>query len=53
MILFRTKQRRRPISQKKNSEELMDKIFNKAKSITIQNDLNIDEIMNDMNNAIS
>ena len=38
--------------QKIKSRQLMDKIFEHAESATIPEDLDIDEIMNDMNNAL-
>jgi len=38
--------------QKIKSRQLMEKMFEYAESATIPDDLDIDEIMNDMNNAL-
>jgi hypothetical protein len=40
-------------AQKFKFRQLMDDIFRNAESATIAADLDIDDIMNDMNNALS
>ena len=52
LLLFPIKQGTDKIFQKKKSKQIMKKVFENAKSITIQKNLNIDEIMNDMNDAL-
>ena len=53
LIVFAIKQDTGKGTQKIKSRQLMDKIFEHAESVTIPDDLGIDEIMNDMNNALS
>ena len=51
LLLFPIKQDTGTLLKKK-TQQLMEKVFQNAKSTTIQKNLNIDEIMNDMNNAL-
>jgi len=53
LIVFAIKQDTGTGTQKIKSRQLMDKIFEHAESETIPDDLDINEIMNDMNNALS
>ena len=53
LIVFEIKQDTGTGTQKIKSRQLMDDIFQNAESATIPNDLDIDDIMNDMNNALS
>jgi len=53
LIVFEIKQDTGTGTEKIKSRQLMDKIFEHAESVTIPDDLDIDEIMNDMNNALS
>jgi hypothetical protein len=52
LIVFAIKQGTGTGIQKIKSRQLMDKMFEYAESATIPDDLDIDEIMNDMNNAL-
>jgi hypothetical protein len=52
LIVFAIKQDTGTGIQKIKSRQLMDKIFEHAESATIPEDVDIDEIMNDMNNAL-
>lgn len=53
LLLFPIKRDVDAVSQKKKSKQLMKMVFENAKSITIKKNLNIDEIMDDMNDALS
>jgi hypothetical protein len=53
LIVFAIKQDTGTRIQKVKYRQLMDKIFEQAESVKIQDDFDIDEIMNDMNNALS
>lgn len=53
LIVFAIKQNTGTGTQKIKSRQLMDKIFEQAESEKIPDDFDIDEIMNDMNNALS
>ncbi len=53
LLLFPIKQDNGIVFQKKRAKQIMVKVFEDAKSNTIQKNLNIDEIMNDMNDALS
>lgn len=53
LIVFAIKQDTGTGTQKIKSRQLMDKIFEHAESETIPDDFDINEIMNDMNNALS
>ena len=52
LIVFAIKQGTGTGIQKIKSRQLMDKMFEHAESAPIPEDLDIDEIMNDMNNAL-
>jgi U3 small nucleolar ribonucleoprotein component len=53
LLLFPIKQDTGTLPPKKQSKKLMEKVFENAKSITIPKKINIDELMNDMNDALS
>jgi hypothetical protein len=53
LIVFAIKQDTGTRIQKVKYRQLMDKIFEQAESVKIPDDFDIDEIMNDMNNALS
>jgi len=53
LLLFPIKQDADAVFQKKKSKQLIKMVFENAKSTVIQENLNIDEIMNDMNDALS
>ena len=52
LLLFPIKDTATPLKKKK-AKQLMDKVFKNAESTTIQKNIDIDEIMNDMNDALS
>jgi len=52
LLLFEIKDTATPLKKKK-AKQLMDKVFKNAESTTIQKNIDIDEIMNDMNDALS
>ena len=53
LIVFAIKQGTGTGIQKIKSRQLMDKIFEHAESAIVPDDRDIDETMNDMNNALS
>lgn len=53
LIVFEIEQDTGTGARKFKFRQLMDDIFESAKSATIPDDLDIDDIMNDMNNALS
>ena len=53
LLLFPIKPNTNSVFIKKKDRKLMEKVFKSAKSITVQKNINIDEIMNDMNDALS
>jgi hypothetical protein len=52
LLLFPIKDTATPLKRKK-AKQLMDKVFKNAESTTIQKNIDIDEIMNGMNDALS
>lgn len=53
LIVFAIKQDSGATTDKMKSRQLMDEIFENAKTTNIRGDVDIDEIMNEMNNALS
>jgi len=53
LLLFPIKQDTDIPFANKKAKLLMEKVFKNAESITVQKSINIDEIMNDMNDALS
>jgi hypothetical protein len=53
LIVFEIEQDSGTNAQKFKFRQLMDDIFRNAESVTMPDDLDIDDIMNDMNNALS
>jgi len=53
LLLFPIKQDTNIPFAKKKAKLLMEKVFKNAESIAVQKNINIDEIMNDMNDALS
>ena len=53
LLLFPIKQDTDIPFANKKAKLLMEKVFKNAESIAVQKNINIDEIMNDMNDALS
>lgn len=53
LLLFPIKQDTDIPFANKKAKLLMEKVFKNAESITVQKNINIDDIMNDMNDALS
>ncbi len=53
LIVFAIEQDSGATTEKMKSRQLMDGIFENARTTTTQDDVDIDEIMNEMNNALS
>ena len=53
LLLFPIKQDTDIPFANKKAKLLMEKVFKNAESITVQKNINIDELMNDMNDALS